>query len=143
MKLAGILSMLLVVVTAGAAGEPASAADPGPPEEGVVWLHYRPLVDYLREAVAAPELEGALVGVQVTNVKTGRSIFSHRPDQLINPASVTKMFTTAGATRFTKLKSNRGKQIYEVPARIDVSLYNEVWVWCERFSVPLGVATLN
>ena len=48
-----------------------------------------------------------------------------------------------GSTRFTLLKANSGKQVYKVPANIDVSQYNEVWVWCERFSVPLGVATLN
>ncbi len=47
------------------------------------------------------------------------------------------------STLFTKLKANSGKQTYEVPASVDVSQYNEVWVWCERFSVPLGVATLN
>ena len=48
-----------------------------------------------------------------------------------------------GKTRFSKLKSNSGKQTYEVPAGIDVAQYNEVWVWCEKFSVPLGVAKLR
>lgn len=48
-----------------------------------------------------------------------------------------------GNTRFSKLKSNSGKQSYKVPAGIDVSQYNEVWVWCEKFSVPLGVAKLQ
>ncbi len=41
------------------------------------------------------------------------------------------------------LKSNSGKQSYEVPANIDVSQYNEVWVWCEKFNVPLGVASIK
>ena len=48
-----------------------------------------------------------------------------------------------GKTRFSKLKSNSGKQSYKVPAGIDPAQYNEVWVWCERFAVPLGVAKLN
>ncbi len=48
-----------------------------------------------------------------------------------------------GSTRFSKLKSNSGKQSYKLPAGIDASQYNEVWVWCEKFSVPLGVAKLN
>ncbi len=48
-----------------------------------------------------------------------------------------------GKTRFSKLQSNSGKQSYKVPAEIDVSQYNEVWVWCEKFSVPLGVAKLQ
>ncbi len=47
------------------------------------------------------------------------------------------------STIFSKLKANSGKQVYDVPASIDLSRYNEVWVWCEKFSVPLGVAKLN
>ncbi|MEM8774482.1 MAG: DM13 domain-containing protein [Pseudomonadota bacterium] len=41
------------------------------------------------------------------------------------------------------LQSNSGKQSYAVPAGIDTSKYNEVWIWCEKFNVPLGVAKLN
>lgn len=41
------------------------------------------------------------------------------------------------------LKSNSGASSYEIPAGIDPSEYNEVWIWCERFNVPLGVAKLN
>ncbi len=48
-----------------------------------------------------------------------------------------------GSTRFGKLESNSGKQSYTLPAGIDASQYDEVWVWCEKFSVPLGVAKLN
>lgn len=47
------------------------------------------------------------------------------------------------STVFTKLNSNSGKQIYEVPAGIDASAMNEVWIWCEQYSVPLGVAKLD
>ena len=47
------------------------------------------------------------------------------------------------STQFSKLKSNRGKQTYEIPSTIDPADYTEVWVWCERYSVPLGVATLK
>ncbi len=36
-----------------------------------------------------------------------------------------------------------GAQSFVVPAGIDVSDFNEVYIWCEKFSVPLGVATLN
>ena len=47
------------------------------------------------------------------------------------------------STQFSKLKSNSGKQTYEIPSTIDPADYTEVWVWCERYSVPLGVATLK
>lgn len=38
------------------------------------------------------------------------------------------------------LKSNSGASTYEVPAGINADEYNEVWVWCEKFNVPLAVA---
>ena len=41
------------------------------------------------------------------------------------------------------LKSNTGASSYAIPAGIDPAEYNEVWIWCERFNVPLGVATLG
>lgn len=41
------------------------------------------------------------------------------------------------------LQSNRGASSYQIPAGIDPSQYNEVWIWCERFNVPLGVARLG
>ena len=46
-------------------------------------------------------------------------------------------------TEFTKLKSNTGRQVYEVPKGIVVSAYDAFTVWCSKFSVPLGSARLN
>ena len=46
-------------------------------------------------------------------------------------------------TLMGKLRSNTGEQVYEVPAGVDVSKMNEVWIWCEKFDVPLGVAKLQ
>jgi len=46
-------------------------------------------------------------------------------------------------TKLGKLQSKSGRQSYAIPAEIDPSNYNEVWIWCERFNVPLGVATLE
>ncbi len=47
------------------------------------------------------------------------------------------------STQFSILKSNSGQQTYDIPAAIDPADYTEVWVWCEKYSVPLGVATLE
>ena len=47
------------------------------------------------------------------------------------------------STQFSILESNSGKQTYEIPSTIDPADYTEIWVWCEKFSVPLGVATLK
>lgn len=46
-------------------------------------------------------------------------------------------------TLLAPLANNSGAQSYAIPASIDVKAYNEVWIWCERFNVPLGLATLN
>ena len=42
-----------------------------------------------------------------------------------------------------KLKANTCKHAFDVPAGVDAAAYNEVWIWCEKFNVPLGVAQLN
>ncbi|MEM1272544.1 MAG: DM13 domain-containing protein [Pseudomonadota bacterium] len=47
------------------------------------------------------------------------------------------------ATLMGPLESNTGAQSYTIPAGIDPADYNEVWIWCERFNVPLGVARLG
>ena len=45
--------------------------------------------------------------------------------------------------KFSELKSNKGKQVYEIPSSIDASKYNEVWIWCQQYNVPLGVAAIK
>ena len=42
-----------------------------------------------------------------------------------------------------KLESDTGAQTYVIPASLDVGDYNEIWIWCEQFDVPLGVAKLE
>ncbi len=46
-------------------------------------------------------------------------------------------------TQFSVLRSNSGGQTYDIPATIDPAGYTEVWIWCEKYAVPLGVATLT
>lgn len=40
------------------------------------------------------------------------------------------------------LKSNKGASSYKVPAGINAEQYNEIWIWCEQYNVPLAVAPL-
>ncbi len=47
------------------------------------------------------------------------------------------------STQFSVLKTNSGTQTYDIPAALDPADYNEIWVWCEQYSVPLGVANLE
>ncbi|WP_299970130.1 DM13 domain-containing protein [uncultured Roseobacter sp.] len=41
------------------------------------------------------------------------------------------------------LKKLNGAQVYHVPASVDADSYNEIYIWCLKFSVPLGVAALG
>ena len=56
-------------------------------------------------------------------------------------------FGTSGtfdsASDIGMLVSNTGEQVYEVPASLDISAYDEVYIWCVQYSVPLGVASLR
>ncbi len=47
------------------------------------------------------------------------------------------------ATELAPLTALNGKQRYEIPASIDVSNYDEVYIWCKAAGVPLGVAALQ
>jgi len=41
------------------------------------------------------------------------------------------------------LRGNIGDQNYEIPVGVDLSVYNSVEIWCERFSSSFGRASLN
>ncbi len=46
-------------------------------------------------------------------------------------------------TELGKLKGNIGSQNYVVPEGVDLSKYNEVWVWCRAFSVGFAKARIE
>ncbi len=41
------------------------------------------------------------------------------------------------------LKGNRGNQVYEIPAEVDLTGLKSVSIWCKRFSVSFGAAALQ
>ena len=49
----------------------------------------------------------------------------------------------AAATDFEPLQSKSGAQVYKVPAGVDPAAYDEVYIWCRQYSVPLGVAKIS
>lgn len=49
----------------------------------------------------------------------------------------------AEGTDFEPLRENAGRQVYDVPAGIDAAAFDEIWIWCRRYAVPLGVAALK
>lgn len=86
-------------------------------------------------------------GVAVVKTDSGH-VLKLQPDFSLDGAPDPKLgFGNDGqydtATTFSPLNANTGEQDYDLPASIDPTGYNEVYVWCEEFSVPLGVAKLQ
>ena len=46
------------------------------------------------------------------------------------------------ATDLGALQNLTGVQVFVVPATVNVDDFNEVYIWCKKFAVPLGVAAL-
>ena len=111
---------------------------------------------------ASPALQKA----QVLRAGTFKGVSNYRAQgeiQIVKVGGVTKIilpqnFSVSGVpdpklgfgsngykagTLFAKLNRNSGTQEYVVPANVDLSKFNEVWIWCERFSVAIAVARLN
>ena len=49
----------------------------------------------------------------------------------------------AGFIDLGSMKGNKGDQNYEVPADADLNKYKSVSIWCARFGVNFGAATLG
>lgn len=47
------------------------------------------------------------------------------------------------ANKLGVLKNRTGAQTYDLPANITPANFSQVYIWCEQFSVPLGVASLS
>ena len=66
--------------------------------------------------------------------------FDGAPDPRIALGNDGKYAPETLGTLLTKDKYS-GASSYEVPAGINPDDYNEVWIWCERFSVGLAIAS--
>ena len=62
------------------------------------------------------------------------------PDPVIGFGDNDKYNTS---TTFTKLEKTTGRQTYVLPKDFVPANFSQVFIWCERFSVPLGVATIS
>ena len=60
-----------------------------------------------------------------------------------NDAADSATVREAGFVSLGKLKGTEGDQNYELPAELDLSEYGAVTIWCHRFSVNFGTASLS
>lgn len=102
--------------------------------------------------VVSGEFTGASDHVTSGNVsvveKDGNMMLVLAPDFSLDGAPDPKLgFGISGEYdpkgKVAHLKKKSGSQEYMIPAGIDVSKYDEIYVWCEKYSVPLGVAKLK
>jgi serine-type D-Ala-D-Ala carboxypeptidase/endopeptidase (penicillin-binding protein 4) len=56
---------------------------------------YPPLAARIDTVLAAPELQRITYGIQVVSLKSGKVLYSHNADKLLQPGSDMKLFTTA------------------------------------------------
>ncbi|MER7820964.1 DM13 domain-containing protein [Streptomyces sp. NPDC096097] len=53
-----------------------------------------------------------------------------------------RVFDDGKHTSLGKLKGNKGDQNYPVPAEVNVADFSSVTIWCDRFDVSFGAASL-
>ncbi|MBT8227240.1 MAG: DM13 domain-containing protein [Dactylosporangium sp.] len=54
-----------------------------------------------------------------------------------------KVFDDGTWTELATLKGNRGDQVYDIPATVDLAEVQSVSIWCKRFAVSFGAAELR
>lgn len=104
---------------------------------------FRALAHETKGAATVHQLADGKRILRLTNFET-----SNGPDVHIYlvAAEVAKDNATvkqAGFVDLGSLKGNKGDQNYEVPADADLNKYKSVSIWCARFGVNFGAATLG
>jgi hypothetical protein len=51
--------------------------------------------------------------------------------------------TFVEASDLGELQNISGVQVYVVPPTVNIEDFNEIYIWCLKFGVPLGVASLH
>ena len=54
-----------------------------------------------------------------------------------------RVFDDGKYVELGRLKGNKGNQVYDVPADVDLAVYRSVSIWCKRFAVSFGAAELS
>jgi len=104
--------------------------------------NFRGLAHETRGAATVHQLPDGKRILRLTNFET-----SNGPDVHVYlvAAEVAKDNTTvkqAGFIDLGSMKGNKGDQNYDVPADADLNKYRSVSIWCARFGVNFGAASL-
>jgi len=108
------------------------------------------------QGIAETQLQGSFTGASdhitsgtVTVTKENNEyVVILGPDFSLDGAPDPKVgFGTSGKydikSQLGHLNSNTGEQKFKIPADLNIESYDEIYIWCEKFSVPLGVAKIK
>ncbi|GLZ80973.1 hypothetical protein Afil01_57800 [Actinorhabdospora filicis] len=84
---------------------------------------------------------GVVLAIAGLATSDGPDVHVWLTDQAVT-ADGWKVFDDGYHREIGKLRANNGDQVYDVPADVDLAKVTSVSIWCERFSVSFGAATL-
>ena len=97
------------------------------------------LARVIRGADGSHQLE--LVGLDTSNGPDLRVWMSDQPVR--DGVSGWRVFDDGTWVELGRLKGNKGDQAYPIPAGTDLNRLSSVSIWCKRFSVSFGAASLT
>ncbi|TWJ21525.1 electron transfer DM13 [Micromonospora endolithica] len=78
------------------------------------------------------------------DTSNGPDLFVRLSDQrVVRGAAGWDAFTEGRYVDVARLKGNRGDQVYDVDPSVDIDGLTSVSIWCKRFSVSFGAASLR
>ena len=95
-----------------------------------------------RGTAAIFELAGGKRVLRLTGFETSNGPDAHVLLGKAADATDNDTVKNSGYVDLGSLKGNIGDQNYDVPADVNLSDYNSVTIWCNRFSVNFGTAPL-
>ncbi|MEV4534521.1 DM13 domain-containing protein [Asanoa sp. NPDC049518] len=139
-----LLAAVPVSPSPAAASEPAVSASPSGPSvvrQGRFVSHEHDtsgLARIVRNADGSHVLE--LVGLDTSDGPDLRVWLSDQPVR--SGSRGWRVFDDGAWVELGKLKGNKGDQTYAIPARTDLDHLTSAAIWCKRFSVSFGAASL-
>jgi hypothetical protein len=105
--------------------------------------HFRGLAHETKGMAAIHQLAEGKRILRLTNFETSNGPEVHVYLVASEVAKDNATVKQAGFIDLGSLKGNKGDQNYEVPADADLSKYRSVSIWCARFGVNFGAASLG
>jgi hypothetical protein len=121
----------------------------------VGWYLFRPELLFINRTVdeklpgtAAPASTTGTDAVMLSSGSFTEFETSNGPDVRVYlvrapDARENEIVQRAGFVDLGSMKGNRGSQNYDLPAEADLNKYQSVSIWCRRFGVNFGAASLK